>query len=209
MGILQWLMYLWPNGGGELNLQWISNSRIEATSSFNGTVQVAKTPSGSAEEEAIFDASAGVYATGVNLSGFTVGTTGNYTFTFTKAGYDTSRQPLMFALPHHVESFDNDTSRARTAVQLQTTTKGLATAVRRDSWTMVEPNLPTDIGFDPWNPENRGQVMLSPVAIQAVNQAGDREVNEDFNARTNLDSMYFSGKVSISVSRMNLRLTFH
>jgi endo-1,3(4)-beta-glucanase len=188
-----WLLYLSPNGGGELNLQWISNSRIEATSAFNGTVQVARTPSGSAEEEAIFDASAGVYVTGVNMSGFTAGTTGSYTFTFTKAG-DTSRQPLMFALPHHVESFDNDTSRARTTVQLQTTTKGVATAVRRDSWTMTEPNLPTDIGFDPWNPENRGQVTLSPVAIQAVNQAGDREVAEDFNARTNLDSMYFSGK---------------
>lgn len=62
---------------------------------------------------------------------------------------------------------------------------------------MVENNLPTEIGFDPWNPENRGQVRLSPVAIQAVNQAGNSEVAQDFNARTNLDSMYFSGKVSI------------
>ena len=178
-------------------MQWVSNTRIEATSSFNGFVQVAKIPNGSTGAEGVFDASAGVYVTGVSLSGFTAGKTGNYTFGFAKAGLDTSRQLLMFALPHHVESFDSDTSRARTTVQLQTTTKGTATAVRRDSWTMVENNLPTEIGFDPWNPENRGQVRLSPVAIQAVNQAGNSEVAQDFNARTNLDSMYFSGKVSI------------
>jgi endoglucanase Acf2 len=55
---------------------------------------------------------------------------------------------LMFALPHHAESFSPQTASAATSVQLQTTTKGLATAVVADSWTMVE-SLPTTMGFVP------------------------------------------------------------
>ncbi|KAI9790440.1 MAG: hypothetical protein M1816_005104 [Peltula sp. TS41687] len=189
-----WLIYSWSSKDGELNLQQKSNTRIEATSKFTGIVQVAKTPSGSAGEDVVFDASAGVFAAGVSLSGLTSGKLGNYTFQFEKFGFDTSRQLLMFALPHHVESFDDNTNMARTTVMLQTTTKGIAKAVRADSWTMKEGNLPTEIGFDPWNTENRGQVALSPLAVQLIDQVGAREVTQDFNARTNLDSMYFSGK---------------
>ena len=40
---------------------------------------------------------------------------------------------IMFALPHHVESFDANTKSAITTVQLNTTTKGVATAVVADS----------------------------------------------------------------------------
>lgn len=101
----------------------------------------------------------------------------------------------MFALPHHVESFDSATANAKTTVQLQTTTKGLATAVLRDSWTMTEDRMATDIGFAPWNPDSRGSIVLSEVALQAINQAGASELSQDMEAQSNLDSMYFSGKV--------------
>ena len=48
----------------------------------------------------------------------------------------------MFALPHHLQSFDYSTKAGVTDVQLITTTKGNGTAVLGDSWTLTEPELP-------------------------------------------------------------------
>jgi endo-1,3(4)-beta-glucanase len=103
----------------------------------------------------------------------------------------------MFALPHHVQSFDAVTAAKIQNVTLQTTTKGLATAVLSDSWTMVEEDLPTSMNFAPWSPSRKSQSILSPAAVAAISNVSISEVSQDMNAQTNLSSMYFSGKVSL------------
>ncbi|KAI9824472.1 MAG: hypothetical protein M1826_007335 [Phylliscum demangeonii] len=186
-----WLLYA---TGSSLDLQTVSITMLKATSTFSGTLQVAKTPSGSASEEAVFDAAAGLFPTAATLSASTQATRGTYTLCWTKAGVDTSRPLIMFALPHHVQSFDNVTASAMTSVQLQTTTKGLATAVLKDAWALMEPDLPTDVGFAPWSLPSRSSIAFSNATIQALNVAGANELSQDINNQTNLDSMYFSGK---------------
>lgn len=182
--------------GDDLTFQVLSNYQLEAPSTFTGLLQVAKLPTGSQSEESVFDESAGVYATGAAISGSVSSNTGSYTLQWAKAGATTSARSLvMFALPHHVESFDFATSSATTTVQLQTTTKGLATAVLRDAWTMVEESLPVTIGFAPWNSDLQRPFELSATAIQTINEVAAVEVSQDFDRLTNLDSMYFSGKV--------------
>lgn len=101
----------------------------------------------------------------------------------------------MFALPHHVQSFDAATDRLKTTLQLRTTTKGMATAVLGDSWTMVESNLPIDMTFAPWSSMSGSAIALDPAAVQAIRGVAASEVDQDIDAQTNLDSMYFSGKV--------------
>jgi endo-1,3(4)-beta-glucanase len=106
----------------------------------------------------------------------------------------------MFALPHHVESFDAATSKHKTALQLQTTTKGIATAVLSNSWTLTENKMPTKMGFEPWSPILGSCASLTQGAIAKITEAAAEELCQDMNAQTNLDSMYFSGKVRVPMA---------
>ena len=188
-------MYVTRTGGGNIDFRVASNTRLEATGSFTGFIQAAKNPGG-AHHEGVYDASAGVFPIGLNFSGFVKGDLGSYTFRWTKGGVDLdNRRLIMFALPHHVESFDPDTQRQQTTLQLQTTTKGIATAVLRDTWTIVERDIPLSIGFGPCSPDARRPSQISDSAIRTIKPIADGEVSQDMGAQTNLDSMYFSGKV--------------
>ncbi|KAL9061962.1 MAG: hypothetical protein Q9206_000148 [Seirophora lacunosa] len=195
----RWLLYAVPYNGQDPQLTLVSNTLLRGVPNWSGFIQVAKNPAGLSGER-IYDNAAGVYAVGANLTASTFGLTGTYLFQWKKAGL-TGRAPpqlLMFALPHHVESFTGPTPFAKTDLRLQTTTKGVANAVAADVWTLVEASLPVDMGFAPWNgslPQgSRSAKTFSPAAISAINMVAASEIRQDMNSQTNLDSMYFSGK---------------
>lgn len=187
-----WLLYAIPSNGSDPFLKLVSNTLLQGSSGWSGTIQVAKNPSGS-HGETLYDSSAGVYAAAGQVKGSVQGKWGTYQFQWTKAGL-TADPLLMFALPHHIQSFANDTLSGITSMQLQTTTKGMATAVIANCWTLVETDLPTDMCFAPWSPIVGSATTLSAAARQDITKAGSSEVNQDMNAQSNLDSMYFSGK---------------
>lgn len=194
-----WLLYAYSTSGLPLDLQVINNGLVRSTSPFTGTIQVAKDP-GSAE--ALYDAASGQYATGVTLSGTASGMRGEYSFSFAKGGL-TGAPLLMYALPHHVQSFDATTAAAvQSNVQLQTTTKGKATAVIADAWTMVELRLPISMSFLPWSNTEGTKNRVSAAAAARILQAAQSELSQDMDAQSNLNSMYYSGKVSLVM--MNL-----
>ena len=192
-----WLIYVTPTGASGVptfNLQ--NTSVITGPSGFSGTIQVAKNPASTTGESA-YDAAAGVYATGASLAGAVDGTTGSYTISYDKAGHSTANTTLlMWALPHHIESFDSATSKSVvSSLQLVTTTKGMAIAVCTDQFTMIENNLPSEIGFAPWiATSGESTKTLSSTAASAVVSAGAVELAEDMAAQTDLNSMYYSGK---------------
>ncbi|KAL2162044.1 hypothetical protein VTH06DRAFT_7829 [Thermothelomyces fergusii] len=185
-----WLAYAHHTAGNPLGLELVNGGLARARGPFYGFIQVAKDPGNG---EAVYDQAAGAYATGVRLSGSVDGTRGTYTFSFKKAGLE-GAPLLMFALPHHLASFDDATRGGVTGLRLQTTTKGVATAVAADGWTMVEDGLPTDIGFLPWSPEFGSGVGISDAAKQVIHGIAEAEVAQDISQLSNLDSMYFAGK---------------
>ncbi|RFU31666.1 hypothetical protein B7463_g4677, partial [Scytalidium lignicola] len=185
-----WLMYAYSPGGASLDFTVVNNTLAQATSNFQGIIQIAKNPGGNAE--ALYDAACGSYPTSVNLSGSVNGDVGSYTFSFNKAGMSNSTL-TMFALPHHLESFDSTTKAAVTGVTLNTTTKGTATAVVADQWTLTE-TLPTGMSFAPWSPDLGSRGSLSQSAINAMVSIAASEVSQNMSQQTNLNSMYFSGK---------------
>lgn len=194
-----WLVYITPlRADGVPPLTLAGGGTIRGPEAFTGLVQVTKNPAG-AEGERKFDASAGTYATEATISGSVNGAVGSYTLSWAKQGV-TSRPLIMYALPHHVESFDQETRGAMTGIQLTTTTKGAATAVQADKLTMYEGDLPTTIGFAPWAKAADGgrggieNVNLAASALQLVNAAGTSELRQDFISQTSLNSMYYSGK---------------
>ncbi|KAI1326721.1 glycoside hydrolase family 81 protein [Xylariaceae sp. FL0255] len=185
-----WHVYAYSAAGDSLDLTVVSNSMAKAAKPFNGTVQVTKDPGGL---ESISDASAGAYPTGLTLSGTASGTKATYTFTFQKAGLSSAKL-MMYALPHHFESFDSTTSKAISTIKLQTTTKGQAFAVVADAWTMVEPKLPTSMGFAPWDPVKGPRATLTNSTRQIINSTAVSELSQNIGEQTNQDSMYFAGK---------------
>ncbi|RYP30572.1 hypothetical protein DL767_006162 [Monosporascus sp. MG133] len=192
-----WHLYSYAEQGDDLDLQVVNNGLARSRKPFTGFIQVAKDPG---SFESLLDAQSASYPVGVTLSGTISGTQGSYTFDFQKAG-DTNTKLLMYALPHHVASFDAETKKAVTEAQLQTTTKGRATAVVADSWTMVEPNIPVAMDFAPWDPQ-AGPKDLSDEAIRTISPVALKEISQNVDQQANQSSMYFSGKVRLASLRL-------
>lgn len=188
-----WLLYMISSDGEDPKLKLVSNTQIQGRRGWTGMIQVAKNPQG-ADGERSYDTSAGVYASHAVVSASVSGNTGSYGIRWTKSGFMRGQSLLMYALPHHVRTFSGDTVGRKTTLQLQTTTKGLATAVFADSWTLVQSDLPTDMGFAPWTPSGHSRTVMSPEAQALIQQIAISEVNQDIDGQTNLDSMYYSGK---------------
>ncbi|KAL8383180.1 hypothetical protein RB595_006777 [Gaeumannomyces hyphopodioides] len=195
----EWLIYLSPsNASSKPTLKMMDKGTLLGPLGFTGTVQVAKNPAGPAGVR-VFNQAAGTYPAGATISGSVSGKTGAYTLTWDKKGLK-HKPLLMFALPHHVKSFDKKTARGVTNVTLASTTKGIATATLADAFTMVESELPTDIGFNPWSPrlgsvgsEGAPGGTVSDEAKAAIVEAARVELARDIIKRTNSSSKYFSG----------------
>ncbi|KAI0022844.1 glycoside hydrolase family 81 protein [Xylariomycetidae sp. FL0641] len=195
-----WHVYAYSEKGDPFDLNVANSTTATAGKAYNGIVQVAKDPG---DAEAIIDAAAGAYPVKVALSGTASGKTGTYTFSFQKAGF--SNVPLlMYALPHHVESFDDETKKAASKSQLQTTTKGMAVGIVADKWTMVEPNMPTEMEFSPWDPDKGPKKTLSDQHISAVSAVALKELQQSVDQQSNQDSMYFSGKALAKFAQLCL-----
>lgn len=185
-------MYAFSEYSVNPTLQLISSTLLQGIPGWSGTIQVAKLPSGA--NETLFDAACGLYPTSGNVGGYTSNSTAQYSLSWTKGGLCTDEGTLlMYALPHHIESFSTSTADRITGLQLQTPTKGLATAVVADCWVMTE-QLPTSMGFAPWRPDATVTNDLSNDTITFIQSISASEASEDMNAQTNLNSMYYSGK---------------
>ncbi|KAF4542219.1 Glycoside hydrolase family 81 [Lasiodiplodia theobromae] len=164
-----WVLYATPdsnNGAPVFSLN--TNTTLTGPQGWSGIIQVAKNPAGT-DGEAVLDRSAGVYPVSVDIFGSASGSTAQYGFTFGKAG-NVAKTLLMYALPHHVQSFD-------------------------DRWTMVEENVPIDMSFGPWALGRGNVASINSATVQcAIATAAGTELQQDIPAQTNLDSMYFSGK---------------
>ncbi|OKL59334.1 hypothetical protein UA08_05390 [Talaromyces atroroseus] len=191
-----WLFYVTPdNDNGVLpDFNFTSSTTIQGPGNFSGILQVAKNPAGDVGE-GVYDRSAGVYARSASISGVVSNSTATYQLTWDKVGHNSNTSLLMFALPHHIESFDAQTRAGLQPVQLRSTTKGNMTAVAADSWTMIEDELPIDIDFAPWSPRFGKIDQLSSDVQQTIRAAADSELTPDVDGQSNLNSMYYSGKV--------------
>ena len=186
-----WLMYVIPTDGKEPSFSLDSQTRITGPQGFSGTIQIAKNPNGS-DGETTIDASAGSWPTNATLSGSVTGNSGSYSLTWGLGG-DSSKPLLMYALPHHQASFDNSTKSTLTSLVLATTTKGNATAVAANSWTLLEADLPT-FGFAPWSTNNGTNTNLPSQAMAAIAAAAQSDVGQDMSAQSNINSFYYAGK---------------
>ncbi|RPB04022.1 putative endo-1,3-beta-glucanase [Choiromyces venosus 120613-1] len=193
-----WLLYATRTAAGEfaspvdgaLDFTLVNNHRIQASSNFNGIIQIAKIPADSTAAEDVYDASFGLYCTGVTMSA-AVDTAAAYSFNFAKSGVANSGGLLGWALPHHIAAITAGS--VKSGMQMRSTTKGVMTAVAGDVWTMTETNLATNIGFYPWKPDGAPNTY-SAAALTTIRNAVASDIAQDMDGQSNLNSMYYSGK---------------
>jgi endo-1,3(4)-beta-glucanase len=195
-----WLVYIIPDSGQDPKLQKISNTLCRGQPGFSGIIQVAKNPIGR-PGGAIYDAAVGAYAVRAEVTGAVAGTDGSYSLKWTKSGENNSKL-LMFALPHHVASFDEVTRACMKDLKLATTTKGWATSIIADSWTMRERDLPISMDFAPYDVQRGPVSNLSHSAQVAIGKIAIHEAADDLVALKNEPSMYFGGKRAHKAARI-------
>ena len=188
-----WYLYAVSTKGPNLDIKLSCGNELKATSGFFGTIQVAK-ETNDGKAEAAYDVAVGAYPIDLNLKGSVVGSTGKYTFEWQKAGEHQNSPLLIWAFPHHVQSFDFTTSEKITMLTIPLTVKGIASAVLADTWIMVETDLPVDMGFAPWDAD-RGSLDKLPNATRGViHTIAQQEISQDIYGQSGGPSMYFSGK---------------
>jgi endo-1,3(4)-beta-glucanase len=166
-----------------------SNSTLKGNPGFSGYIQVAKLRDPSFES--VYDSSAGAYTVSGNITAIASGTGGRYSFNWTKQGLP--KPVLMFALPHHVESFAAQTSASITPIRMRAITKGTMSGVLADLW-VLEEKLPTDLGFAPYSLTKGSVTAISDSVKTFINSIAAQEIQQDVKAQCCLNSMYFSGK---------------
>ncbi|WPH00242.1 Hypothetical protein R9X50_00306500 [Acrodontium crateriforme] len=190
-----WFIYITPENSNykAQSFTLLNPGLIQGPSGFGGYIQVAKAPANTPDVDKIYDGVAGAYATSASITGSVEGITGSYTLSWTKQGVQ-SQKLLMFALPHHISSFSDETRDEGTEIKLETTTKGVAMALTADSWTLNEPNLPVNMGFSPWKQDDQKFNVISAQAISIINRVGTSELSQNIAAQTNVGSLYYDGK---------------
>jgi endo-1,3(4)-beta-glucanase len=192
-----WNIYAFPTtSAGSLTLEITGQGRVQATAPFTGLIQSAKVSNTTTVDpavESIYDSAAGSYCKSVGVSAQASGSTGMYQLNFTKSGPGKSAV-LMFAFPHHVSSFELTTrSLMISTLRMASPTKGVMTAVVGNQWRMTEPSMPTNIL---WLPVKSGSAATFTAAkLTRMMQCATYEIGQDFATLSNLDSMYYSGKV--------------
>ncbi|KAI5362046.1 Putative endo-1,3(4)-beta-glucanase, glycosyl hydrolase family 81 [Septoria linicola] len=206
----KWLIYITPlDPWYEVNRFDLDpkGSSLNGPAWFNGHIQVAKVPRAdgaatlhlrdtavaSKDPETVYDESAGTYPIGVNITASVSGKSGSYTLSWTKNG-TMDQDLLMFALRHHTDAMSYPDQNGLTSLQLRTTTKGMATAIKGDSWTMTEKDLPINMGFGPWRPSDGHVEDYSPSVKEAIETAGAEDIRQDILGQTNVSSAYYDGK---------------
>lgn len=191
---VEWLIYTSaPDGTKGFSLNSTANS-VKGSSGVDGLViQAAVAPSKS--DEAAYDSAAGMYVTDVKLDGSVSGDSADYSFKYSTKGSSDSGKPIVFALPHHVDSISGDVKGTKTGIKLASTTKGNMTAFITDELKMTE-KLNTDIQFLPWSQSMKGDLHYSSDKLKLLADTANKELAVDINATVgSMGSNYFSGKV--------------
>ncbi|RUP45655.1 endo-1,3(4)-beta-glucanase [Jimgerdemannia flammicorona] len=170
-------------GGSSLTLT-LSGTTLTASAPFTGTLRIAKLPS-AGDAEFILDDRKAVYPTGGVLSAAISGTTGCYQFQWTLS-CDDGKGALIYALPHHLDSFDNS-SVTVTDLTLGSGTHGPMKAVISSTWNLTESPLST-ISWLPKNPVPQSSNTNTILAALQV------DIASNYTSQTFLGDNYFSGK---------------
>ncbi|OAD67890.1 glycoside hydrolase family 81 protein [Phycomyces blakesleeanus NRRL 1555(-)] len=169
-------------GEKPLTLQKVGMNNLIASEPYSGIIRIAKLPS--PEHETLLDNQHDVWATGGELVASSDGSSATYSIKWKVVG-NPQRTLLTYAYPHHINSFAGDIQ--KTGMHLESSTKGMMTAVLGDVWTLNENHL-SNVTWLPLNPipeaSTRNEIMRTI----------ELDIHSNYAAETQKGDNYFSGK---------------
>lgn len=191
-----WLLFVTlPSSDSSFQLSY-SDSNIVGEGSSDGVIIQAVVVPESTDLESYYRQAAGQYVTTATLQGSVDCTSASYSFDYTSEGTSVAGSPLIFALPHHLETLDSSILSKYTGITLNSTTKGLMSAFFTDSLSFTE-TLETDIQFYPWREDFGTTITYSEEQLEKIYNAAVSELDGVDVAATikSQNSMYYMGKV--------------
>ncbi|CCD26019.2 endo-1,3(4)-beta-glucanase NDAI_0G02440 [Naumovozyma dairenensis CBS 421] len=198
-----WTLYITLPVGSEttfrMSLTQIDGNTIVADKSISGTI-VQIIP----ESHDQIDRLAGSYVMDCTVESYAINDNTdelNYKLKY-KTSSQTKPSPntLIFALPHHIDVMTQQTLNTRTGIKLDSTVMGEMEAFITTEFNM-NLSIPTNLNFNPFttipgkNNNNNNNIHYTPEILQSIHKAAINESQNDILTESNLDSMYFSGKI--------------
>ncbi|ODV97962.1 hypothetical protein PACTADRAFT_37638, partial [Pachysolen tannophilus NRRL Y-2460] len=185
-----WLMYVVVPDGQSISFATSGSDTIIGSNSVNGcAIQLCF------GNDSNYDTAAGCYPVSCDLTGSVSGTTGSYSFKYTTDGSSNGGTTLMWALPHHVDSFTSDMSSKKTSFTIDSLVSGTMTAYLTNEFDLEETDLPTSVSFDPYTTIPGKSADYTDDAKTSIKTAATSESGDDVSSASDTDSMYTSGKI--------------
>lgn len=191
----EWLLFATlPEDNIPFELTIKDNKIVGSKSVDNLIIQAAAAPEDTFHD-GFYHQSAGQYLVDADVSGKADGKDATYEINYVTKGLLLFETPLVFALPHHLESMDKDTKRANVGIQLPSATKGTMSAFLTPNLKFIE-NLNLDVQWGPWK---EGMGLAPKYAKEQLEDIKDAAVEEISNidirnAITQIKDVYNRGK---------------
>lgn len=172
---VEWMLFVTlPKASSTFSLTMDSNGVILASESVDGLIlQAAVAPSDSFYDNTYVKA-AGQYVTSASVEGSVDCESASYLFSFTSQGESTAGYPLIFALPHHLDSMTADL--IATGIELESTVKGTMTSYLTNLLTFTE-TLSTEVQFYPHVSGMGNTIWYTKEQIQTIYEAALDEID--------------------------------
>lgn len=193
----QWLLFVkLPAADSSFSLS-VSNGNIVASKAIDGLIIQAVSAPSNTQLDNFYYQSAGQYVTTAAVSGLLSCLSTSYQFTWTTAGSSIAGAPVVFALPHHLQTLSSDTINKYTGITLDSTTKGTMKAFRTNTFSFSD-SVDTTIQFFPHVTGSGTSVSYSASQLTAIHNAATSELSgvDIVNTILNYQSMYYMGKAA-------------
>lgn len=191
---VEWLIYITlPTEDDEFEFAAEDSYHLKASKSVDGLIiQVAIAPETSKDQ--FYDAAAGMYVTDATIKGsVSCSSSASYLFVYQTAGTSSSGNPIIFVLPHHLQTLTS-TSGA-TGITVASQTKGEMSGFLTKQLSFSE-TIDKNIQFLPYLAGRTGALSYSADQLTLLATAANDELAVDIASTVaNMNSNYFSGKV--------------
>ncbi|KAI3403869.2 ACF3 [Candida oxycetoniae] len=190
---IDWLIYITlPVADENFKLSVSNVYSLEASKSVDGLiVQVAFAPD--QEQDKFYDAAAGMYPVRATVQGSVVcSSAASYQIVYDTQGTSSSGKPIIFALPHHLESLNAE---GATGIKISSQTKGEMSGFLTNVLSFTEV-IDKKIQFLPYLAGTTTPLVYSTDQLALLAKTANEELAVDITASVkNMNSNYFSGKV--------------
>lgn len=194
----EWLLFVTVPVAGTPFLLSVQGNQIVGSGSVDGLIIQAAPAAGGQEAgnlDGFYHQSAGKYLTDAQLSGYASGSDASYSIKYESEGTSMFQTPLVFALPHHLETLDPEIKSKFTGIQLPSTTKGTMSLFLTPELKFNE-NLNLDVQWNPWVEGMGTTISYTGDQVKQIRQSAVSEISDHDIKSTilNIDNGYFRGK---------------